>query len=122
MELQIDEEKNIAYIKLSGLLSEKDILSAFDATVSSENYKKGMGRLWDLRDVNLSSLSPAGVDRMAQYPLKFSAGIDDVKVGIVATRPLEFGIARMAEGCSSDSKTKIHVFNDMEEAERWMIQ
>ena len=30
MDLHIDEEKNIAYIKLSGQLSKKAILSAFD--------------------------------------------------------------------------------------------
>jgi hypothetical protein len=34
MDLRIDEEKNMAYIKLSGLLSKKIILSAFDLTVS----------------------------------------------------------------------------------------
>jgi hypothetical protein len=33
MDLRIDEEKNIAYIKLSGLLSKKVILSAFDLTL-----------------------------------------------------------------------------------------
>jgi hypothetical protein len=56
MKLRIDEKKNIAYIKLSGLLSQEDILGAFDLTVSDKRYKKGMGRLWDFRNADLSSL------------------------------------------------------------------
>ncbi len=36
MDLQIDEEKNIAYIKLSGGLSKEAIPDAFEATVSDK--------------------------------------------------------------------------------------
>ena len=43
MDLHIDEEKNIAHIKLSGQLSKKAILSAFDLAVADERYKNGMG-------------------------------------------------------------------------------
>ena len=42
MELKTDETKNIAYIKLSDIVSKKDILDAFDMEVSSDKYKKGM--------------------------------------------------------------------------------
>jgi hypothetical protein len=122
MELQIDAEKNIAYIKLSGLVTEKDILSAFDATVSSENYTKGMGRLWDLRIADLSSLSPASLNRMSSYPSKFSTGINDVKVAIVAIGYIENGIAQIYEIYASDSKTEVHVFDDIAKAEAWMMQ
>jgi len=65
MKLRIDEENNIAYIKLSGLLSKKVILSAFDVTVSDKKYRKGMGRLWDFRDANLSSLDSETITTMA---------------------------------------------------------
>ena len=85
MDLRIDEEKNIAYIKLSGLLSKKVILSAFDLTVYDKRYKKGMGRLWDFRDADLSSLDSATVIEMAQYSTKFPSGINDVKVAFVTT-------------------------------------
>lgn len=122
MELQIDEEKNIAYIKLSGLVTEKDILSAFDATVSSENYKKRMGRLWDLRIADLTSLSPASIERFSIYPSKFPTGINDVKVALVAVGHIELGIAQIFEIYASDSKTEVHVFEDFAKAEAWLIQ
>jgi len=80
MKLRIDEENNIAYIKLSGLLSKKVILSAFDVTVSDKKYRKGMGRLWDFRDANLSSLDSETITTMAQYSLKFPPGVNIVSI------------------------------------------
>ena len=97
MDLQIDEEKNIAYIKLSGLLSKKVILSAFDLTVSDKRYKNGMGRLWDFRDAELSSLDSETITEMAQYSLRFPQGINDVKVAFVTNKDLEYGLPGVTE-------------------------
>jgi hypothetical protein len=121
MDLQIDEEKNIAYIKLSGLLNKKVILSAFDSTVSDKRYKKGMGRLWDFRDADLSSMDTESIIEMAQYSLRFPPGINDVKVAFVTSRDLEFGLSRMFE-ISSKAVTPIRVFRAMDEAEEWMTE
>ena len=121
MDLRIDEEKNIAYIKLSGRLSKQVILNALDSTVSNKRYKKGMGRLWDFRDADLSSLNSDTIIDMAQYSLQFPAGINDVKVAFVASSDFEYGLSRMFE-MSSRSKTPINVFREMDEAEEWMIE
>ena len=121
MDLHIDEEKNIAYIKLSGQLSKKAILSAFDLAVADERYKNGMGRLWDFRDADLSSLESNTIFDMAQYSLKFPSGVNDVKVAFVASSDFEYGLSRMFE-MSSRSKTPINVFRKMGEAEKWMIE
>ena len=120
MDLRFNEEKNIAYIKLSGLLSKKVILSAFDLVVSEKRYKKGMGRLWDFRDADLSSLDSEAITEMAQYSLKFPPGVNDVKVAFVTSRDLEYGLSRMFE-MSSEAMTPIRVFRAMDEAEKWMM-
>ena len=121
MDLKIDEDKNLAYIKLSGQLNRKIILDAFDLTVSDKRYKSGMGRLWDFRDADLSSLESETVIEMAQYSKRFPPGINDVKVAFVASRDFEYGLSRMFE-MSSESKTPIMVFRTMEEAEKWMVK
>lgn len=121
MDLRIDEENKIAYIKLSGLLSKDAILNAFDLTVSDKRYKNGMGRLWDFRDADLSSLKPGAVIEMAQYSLRFPPGINDVKVAFVVSRNLEYGLSRMFDS-TSQSKTPIRVFRSMGEAEKWMME
>jgi hypothetical protein len=121
MDIRIDEEINIAYIKLSGLLRKKVILSAFDLTVSDKRYKTGMGRLWDFRDADLSSLDTKTITEMAQYSLRFPPGINDVKVAFVTDRDLEYGLTRMFE-MSSKATTPIQVFREMDEAEKWMME
>ena len=121
MDLHIGEEKNIAYIKLSGQLSKKAILSAFDLAVADNRYREGMGRLWDFRDADLSSLKSETVFEMAQYSLNFPSGINDVKVAFLVSRDFEYGLSRMFE-LSSNSKTPIHVFRTMDEAEKWMME
>ena len=80
-----------------------------------------MGRLWDFRDANLSSLQSETVFEMAQYSTKFSPGINDVKVAFVTSRDFEYGLSRMFE-MSSNSKTPISVFRAIDEAEKWMME
>ena len=121
MDLRTDKEKNIAYIKLSGQLSQKAILSAFDLAVADIRYRDGMGRLWDFRDADLSSLKSETVFEMAQYSLNFPSGINDVKVAFLVSRDFEYGLSRMFE-LSSNSKTPINVFRTMDEAEKWMME
>ena len=121
MDLRIDEEKNIAYIKITGSASSRGILDAFDMAVSNERYKKGMGRLWDFRDADLSSIHSETVREMAQYSTRFPPGINDVKVAFVTGRELEYGLSRMFE-MSSRAKTPIRTFQKIEEAEKWMME
>lgn len=120
MDLRFDQDKNIAYIKLSGHLSREIILSAFDAAVADERYQMGMGRLWDFREADLSGLSHSTIESMAKHSTKFPAGINDVKVAFAVTRELEFGLVKMFESFSLDAMTKISVFYSIEEAELWM--
>jgi hypothetical protein len=123
MELKIDQEKNIAYIKIIGPVSSKDILEAFDVAVSDEKYKKGMGRLWDFTEIDLSSIESSVIPSMARHSLLFPPGICDVKVAFVVTKTMEYGLTRMFQMHSDlDAKTKVIIFNTIDEAERWMTK
>lgn len=123
MELKIDQEKNIAYIKFKGLVSSKDILEAFDIAVSDEKYKKGMGRLWDFTEIDLSALETSAIPSMAKHSLLFPPGICDVKVAFVVTKTMEYGLTRMFQIHSDlDAKTKVLIFNTIDEAEKWMMK
>ena len=121
MELHVDDEKNIAYIKLSGLLCKEVILNAFELAVSDKRYKKGMGRLWDFGETDLSSLDAETITAMAQSSLRFPTGINDVKVSFVTSGDLCYGLSRMFE-ISSNAKTPICVFRAMNQAEKWMTE
>ena len=121
MDIRFDKKKNIAYIKITGPTTSEEILKAFDITVSSNEYKKGMGRLWDFTEADLSSIGSYTIRKMAQYSLSFPPGINDVKVAFATNRTLEFGLSRMFQSVSG-AKTPIQVFKTIEQAEKWMIE
>ncbi len=89
MDLQIDKAKNIACIKMSGPFSFVEVLNAFDTAVSADNYKAGMGRLLDFREIDLSAIDSDTIRKMVKYSLSFPPGINDVKVAFVIARTLE---------------------------------
>jgi hypothetical protein len=121
VDIHIDEAKQIARIKLTGMLSRNMILRAFDAAISHERYKPGMGRLWDFRTADLSALDSGTIAEMARYSIKFPPGVNDVKVAFVAGRELEYGLSRMFEFFSEDAaETTIAVFYSIDEAEQWL--
>jgi hypothetical protein len=123
MDLRIDETKNIAYIKIEGKVSSKDILDAFDLAVSSEKYKKGMGRLWDFSEIDLTKLDSNVIPEMAQYSLKFPEGIRDVKVAFVVRKSFEYGLTRMFQTYSEMyAKSQVRIFDRIDKAEMWMME
>jgi hypothetical protein len=123
MEIKIDQVKNIAYIKLSGVVDEEDFFDAFNKAVSAEKYKKGMARLWDLTEVNLSALDARFIPQLAGYSLKFPKGICDVKVAFVVTKTKELGLTRMFQIYSEESaKSQVRIFSGLDEAENWLME
>jgi len=123
MELRIDETKNIAHIKVTGKVGSKDILDAFDLAVRSEKYKKGMGRLWDFTEIDLTTLESNLIPDMAQYSLWFPEGIRDVKVAFVVRKSLEYGLTRMFQAYSEMyAKSKVMIFDTVDKAEKWMME
>jgi hypothetical protein len=79
-----------------------------------------MARLWDYRGADLSALDSDAIADLTRHPMKYPTGVDDVKVAFVVGRKLEYGLFRMFEAFSSDGRTSIDVFYDMDEAEAWL--
>ena len=119
MDLRIDMEKDIAYIKLSGKVDKKSFLDALELAITDNRYRKGVGRLWDFSQADLSDLTVEDVIELGQYTKKFPAGINDVKVAFMAPGNIEYGLSRMFE-MTTTASTTIHVFRTMDEAEKWL--
>jgi hypothetical protein len=123
MDLRVNEAKNIAYIKVTGKVTSKEILHGFDLAVSSEKYKKGMGRLWDFSDIDLALLDSNVIPEMAQHSLKFPEGIRDVKVAFVVRKSLEYGLTRMFQTYSEMyAKSQVMIFDTINKAEMWIME
>jgi hypothetical protein len=77
MEVRFNHDKNIAYLKLSGPATDKEILDLFDVAVADDRYRLGMGRLWDFRDADLAKLNAGTIAAMANHSMKYPSGINE---------------------------------------------
>ena len=119
--MKYNEEQNVLYLKLSGQLSKEAILSVLNWARSDEKYKKSTGRIWDFREADLSSVDAMTIIEMAQYPNEFPTETNDVKVALVASADLEYGLGRMFE-MATESSAAIQVFRSIAKAEDWLAR
>jgi hypothetical protein len=117
--IRCDTARNTAVITMVGAPDKTAILAAFDAVVANPDYRRGMGRLWDFRAVDLSALPSGAVREMAHYTRRFPPGVKDVRVALVTAGDLEFGLSRMYE-MTSDGETPVSVFRKLEDALDWL--
>jgi len=120
MKHEFHKEENYCIIKMSGLTTSEQIFHAFDAAVSHINYQKGMARIWDIREADLSKLTPDSINSLAQYTPSFQKGINDVKVSFVVKREMEFEVVTNIKSVASKTKTPIKIFHSMNEAKNWI--
>ncbi len=121
MNIKFAENDKYVQIKLSGRITAVEILNAFDTTVYHNNYKPGMGRVWDFREADLSDLSAGIIYELAHYSLGFSAGINDVKVSYVVSRSNEYNVMRMLQTFSQGTKTQTMVYYNIANAIKWVL-
>ncbi|MCG8337435.1 MAG: hypothetical protein MJE63_23275 [Proteobacteria bacterium] len=119
--IEIDEAKGIAYIKVYGCLYESDIRQAFKSVISSSDYKKGMYRLWDLSEADLSTIDNASLESLAKVSADYSPEMDRTKVAVVAPQDLEFGMMRVYERISERKDYLFSPFRTLAEAEKWLM-
>ncbi len=118
--IEIDEAKGIAYVKVYGCIYESDIRQAFHSVISSSDYKKGMHRLWDLSEADLSTIDNASLESLAKMSMDYSPTFDRTKVAVVAPQDLEFGMMRVYERISERKDYIFSPFRALEEAEKWL--
>lgn len=119
--IEIDVAKGIAYIKIYGCIYESDIRQAFNSVISNSEYKKGMCRLWDLSEADLSTIDNASLESLAKISTDYSPEFDKTKVAVVAPQDLEFGMMRVYERISERQDYLFSPFRTMEEAENWLM-
>ena len=122
MSFDFKKTQNFCIIKMDGLITSEQIFHAFDAAVSHIDYQKGMARIWDFREADLSRITPDSIMSLAQYSLAFPKGINDVNVAFVVKRDLELELVTKSKSIASKTKTPIQIFKSIEEAEDWLSE
>ena len=121
MDIRIDEKKNIVYITLEGESSGKVIVDLFQKVLSMSEYKKGMSRIWDLRNGDFTKSSIDDIIYVSEHTSMPDDDINDVRVALIAGQDMSYAASSAFTAISQGSdRRSINVVSSMEEAEEWI--
>ena len=120
-DISFNHENNFVEINFSGRIKGAYILSIFEEVVSSEQYKSGMSRIWDMSDADLSSLDPAMVEELSRCSLSHPIGTNLVKVAVVSSKGINMIILKLLKAYSRDLLNIVETFSSIQDAMDWVI-
>jgi hypothetical protein len=121
MRTQVDRERNIRSHTVKGLISVRELKEKLAAYYRSSEYDPEMNSLWDLRDADFSSVTPAEVQSFVEMVKVHWGKGGKSKAALIVSRDLAFGLSRMYELLMSGTTSgAIMVFKEHEKAEEWL--
>ena len=123
IKFQFDPSQNLVRITIKGTFSLEDFKTTMEQLTGSKEYAPDINALWDLRELDFSSINEAYwrqiLEIRKKHPKRNKACLAHVVRGDFA-----FGMMRMYQILSSHQSDELHqqvmVFRSMEDAEQWL--
>jgi hypothetical protein len=106
-------------VEVSGQGSSADLEAMFQLLLADPAYRRGLGFLRNRS--GLPAPSTPELRGMIELAARFEA-FHGARLAIVATDPVNFGMMRMGEVLAEPHGITIAVFNDEDEAIRWLTE
>lgn len=117
IEIDIDSAKGLVSVRVSGTVSNEDLLAANHRLLETPGFRPSLNQLVDMRQALSSSVDGQGVRLfMDEKPLFASTS----KRAFVVSSDLGYGLARMIELKRDGAAGTIVVFRQMEDALAWL--
>lgn len=113
-------EGSIGVIRLSGVVSADEILSAIRDLYTDERWEPGFGTLWDSRDVRQLVILPEDLPGIRRTSSELIARQGMGKIAVVASRDLDYQIAKLVLMQRQVPIREAAVFRSLTEALAWL--
>ena len=114
-------DNNILYCMVEGVVTIDDFKQLMLEIVSSTEYPVDVKTLWDIRKLDLSSITRELADQLISLREK-NPQRGATSIAIVAEENHGFGMSRMYEMLSSQLPQQIMVFRDYKAGETWLME
>ncbi len=121
IEFRIDTEEGIVYTTVKGDLDVDDIIAGLTEIISHEDFKPGMGGIFDLLASKWES-DPEELRRIVRFIIENTDRIGLSRHAVVVGSDRAYGMSRMFEVFSAATTVDVRIFRDLNEAKRWMIE
>ncbi len=120
--LTYNPQKKILYLTVVGPLSLEEYVATIQRITHSPEYPPNVSALWDLRKADLQSADRTFFKKILERREQHRER-EHVKVALIASSDLEYGMSRMFEALSENEtiSQKLMVFRDYEKGERWLL-
>lgn len=119
--IHIDDAKAMTTLRFTGRVTASEVLEALVQLTAHAGYRAGMARLWDGREADLSEMTRDDFLLLAHALRPIQSPSPGVRVALLVSRDIDFGIMRMFESWEGDDlPAAIRVFRDLQAAEAWL--
>ena len=119
IEVTVDKENDLVHRVVTGTNTTDEVLESLQAVLSHPDYRPGMRSLTDLRE--MKHLADANdIKRLARFLVGQANRLKPAKVAVVVSSQASYGMMRMLQVYCSELPIAIEIFDDLDEAERWL--
>jgi hypothetical protein len=117
---EIDAERRKVLVRVSGAISDQELLAEVDRMLSDPLFPQAARMLWDARD-RVVALSPATVEPLIHLLNRHQSALRGARCALVTSRPAVFGMQRLFS-LRSESRVplELQAFRDLSEAIAWL--
>jgi hypothetical protein len=121
MHYQIDSERGMLFIVAEGETTQAERLEAMQAWMRDPEFRPGLQTLADFSESsNVPTL--AELEEIVAYIRQYASAIGQIRIAIVAARPVIFGVARQFGALAPGAYLTVQVFKDRESALAWLAE
>ena len=120
---EFNQKRGYVHHVFGGVISEDDIISAFDNTIVLTELKPDTPVIWEFRKVEIANIADIvnKIRGIAGYiKSKLASRKSGHKVALVSEYDLIYGMARMYQAIADFLPVELRVFRDFKTAEDWV--
>ena len=119
----VEDQKNAIMIHtVTGEITFNEFRSSYEAISLHPEFQEDMNSIWDIRNADASKLDRQDVMRIARYIETQLKNRAKFKAAVIVFRDLEYDLSRIYQVASADLPAKIEIFNNLEEAKKWVME
>ena len=116
----VDKKAAVMIHTVSGEMTFEEIKSSYEAILSHPDFQDDMNSIWNIRDADASKFDSQDVIKIARYFETQTKNRAKYKVAVIVSRDLEYGLSKTYQVAAADLPAKIGIFNNLEEAKKWV--
>ncbi len=118
---KINANKNLRIHSVEGNIDTDELTKFLKNLYNSDEINPAMNVFWDLRKANFSKVSSSQVRNFTEFVGKNWGVGGENKAALIVSKDLDYGLSRMYQMLMDNtSQSKISIFKDMDEAEKWI--